>query len=805
MKNSNTDSKSNTQSKKIKNDANTNPNQKKSKIDTKKSLLFDIVKLKKTKNIKNININPPENQIYFYNINEKKQTNFKKIINYHEISDLKNLYEKKNITLDDNFCNTNYLIKAIFLDRHVRMFTKNELTSLMTLDLIEKEEKSKLVDIYLTKTNLISNDFKENLHNKNFLKRKTLQNISNNNNNNNSISPYNYINNNNNNNNNIFNSEKDKDKDKDKNNSKLISNNSDDEKEREKIKIKFLQEINKYIYSITISPNFDPEKNFISDVERETSKLKIKLTPNNEISISKSMAALKGQKINLNNNWRNSFMSLNCQKNENGIKSKVTEQFIFDDYFNKFVKNFSDDYDCFEYEVIKVLSSIMNFSDFSNIFLFLYDDLKKLRDIKSIELLKNKLKDCLNEDLNFLKKELKNFYEYRSLIINDFLGKKEKEKDKDKEEDNNINNSNNSNNNIWTDEKIINEIFLTSLIAEKLRNSIELDLSQNYIMGKNIQIVISALKFNNYLRKLVLNSNKIGEEGMYLLGRVLHYKNQIIDIDISLNFLTDSSLGLFLKGIDNTFINLQKLNLSNNFYLSFNSGIKIKEIIELSPNLRILNISKINIEKGILKVFESLLVNKNLEEIICIQTQLNNEILTFIAKFFMENYDIRLKRLNLSENKFNENSPKDLFYSIRDNKYLKELIMYNCKMENYVFDDFCEMLIENDSLEKVNFYNNNFDNYENLKKVLLIKKKQIVKYSNLDLNRDKDKDNLIKIINNDNNQEENNNKEIDFYINNKDKDKDSDIIKLEEEGISMVLNKKLNEKQNLNIGKNIKN
>lgn len=680
--------------------SNTDTTNKKPKSKSKNNLVFDIVKIKKHKNSKN-NFSS-ENQIYNYNILEKKYTNFKKILNYHEISDKKNLLSNKNITLDDTFNETNYTIKAVFLDRHVRTFTNYELSSLMTLDLIEKEEKSKLIDIYLIKTNLISSEFKENENNKNFLRRKTLQSGSNN--------PC------------IINTDLN-----------LNLNNSENyEKEKNKI----LQEINNYIYSITISPTYDPDKNFISDVERETSKLKLKLTPNNEIAISKTLAALKGQTININNNWKNSFLSSNTPKNENE-KKNVKQPVIFEDFFDKFVKKFPEDYDCFEYEVIKVLSSMMNFSDFSNIFLFLYDDLKKLRDIKTLELLKNKLKDCLVEDLDFLKKELRNYFEYRTFLINYLIGK-------------------NGEDNTWTDEKIITEIFLTSLISEKMKNHIELDLTQNYIMGINIQIVISALKFNNYIRKLVLNSNKIGEEGMYLLGRVLHYNSKIIDLDISLNFLSDLSLGLFIKGIGQKFVNLQKLNLSNNISLTSNCGYKIKDIIELSPNLRFLNISKINIEKGILKVFEALLVNKNLEEIVCISTQLNDEILSNLALFFNQNNDIRLKKINLSENKFSGNSPKDLFYSLRKNKYLKELILYNCKMENFVVDEFCDMLCINDCLEKVTFFNNNLNCFDNLKKVLSVKKQIQLKVNDNNKSKKEEKINNIPLADLDNEIKENN-------------------------------------------------
>jgi len=163
--------------------------------------------------------------------------------------------------------------------------------------------------------------------------------------------------------------------------------------------------------------------------------------------------------------------------------------------------------------------------------------------------------------------------------------------------------------------------------------------------------------------------------------------------------------------------------LSNNNGLTYLSGEGIKEILYLAPNLKTLNISRINLEKGILKVLEGVLFNHNLEELICIYTQLNDDILIEIANFFNEyNELLKLKKLNLSDNKFSGNGPKEFFNSLCLNVNLRELIMFNCKMENNVFESFCKMIKVNTCLEKVVFYNNDFNSIENLKKILRIKK-----------------------------------------------------------------------------------
>ena len=676
----------------------------------KKNAVFDIIKIKNSKNRKNSQ--EVENIIYSYNIQDKKNTNLKKIFNYHEIFDLyqENLLHEKNT--NTKISEINYSAKLIFLDRHVKSFTNGETSNNTTLDSIEKEEKSKIIDMFLIKSEIIS----ENYHNKNNLVD--------------SIEKKNFINNNinistQNNLNHGYNQQED-------DLSNIITNYPNLQAEKNKTKNRFLKEIFNYISKTSILPN-NQTKTISTNNPNKSVNNSILLSNNNNIQNNSVLSTSS-----------NNIIKISTIPSNTNLPNTNPNDLIFKDFFRIFTNYFPEDFDSFEYQVIKALSDKMNFTDFSNIFLFLYDDLKKLRDQKTIDLLKNKLKEHINDDLSILKTELKNYYEFRSNIINDYLTRQYDV-------------------NEWTEEKVFNEIILTSLIAEKLKNTTELDLTQNYIMGKNIQMIMSALKFNKFIWKINLNSNKIGDEGMFLLGRVLHYNNKITDLDISLNFLVDKSLGLLIKGIDNTFVNLQRLNLSNNNGLSSQAGEKFKQIIRLSPNLKTLNISRINLEMGIVKVLEGLIENKNVEELICISTQLTDDVLYEISKFFSENSDIRLKRLNLSDNKFPGNSSKEFFNSLCYNKYLKELILYNCKLENHIIENFCRMLKINSSLEKIILYNNELNNFENLKKILKVKKYQLNMNKNSGIieelkeetkNLDKDKDESKNNINRQNYEKE---------------------------------------------------
>jgi hypothetical protein len=167
----------------------------------------------------------------------------------------------------------------------------------------------------------------------------------------------------------------------------------------------------------------------------------------------------------------------------------------------QFFLEFPQHWDYFENLAIKVVAERYTFQEYMcYICLYLYDNLRKLKDQKSTDHLRSKIKESntLPKDLSYFSKEMMRYYTLRHEKMRSSLTPFIKEQN-------------------WTEDNSLIEIFITTLIYTKFQNSQEIDLTQHYILSDNIITVLSALKCNQSVTKLILNSNKIGEEGMWLL------------------------------------------------------------------------------------------------------------------------------------------------------------------------------------------------------------------------------------------------------------------------------------------------
>ena len=109
-------------------------------------------------------------------------------------------------------------------------------------------------------------------------------------------------------------------------------------------------------------------------------------------------------------------------------------------------------------------------------------------------------------------------------------------------------------------------------------------------------IILTALKANNSVEKLILTTNKLGIEGAWGLPRIFLFNKKLQYIDISSNGLDDSHIKIISQGIDNLYqekINLKYLNISSNQNLSGkNYAEYLAKIIDKTDNLETLNINK---------------------------------------------------------------------------------------------------------------------------------------------------------------------------------------------------------------------
>ena len=393
---------------------------------------------------------------------------------------------------------------------------------------------------------------------------------------------------------------------------------------------------------------------------------------------------------------------------------------------NKFVSEFGEScIEEFEKLVIIILTEKYKFPEINSyVYLYIYDNMRKLRDPKTVENFKSKLKEAqviLNPNLFSLM--MSKYYKMREELMTRIL-------------ENNLRNFN------YDEENSLLEVIISCFLFVKFESLRELDLTQYYVMNENFIPIFTALRINTQITKIILNSNKLGEEGAWHLGRLLTYNKNITEIDISINLLSDDSLkaivlGMYLKK-DNHYklgfnvqieksvqTSLKKLSLFNNSSLTPNSGKHIANIIEVSPHLKTLNVSKINLEdegfSEIIKknwVYRELRESKSkLETIIAFNTKLKSDSL-YTLSHCMKLPVCSIASLTLSDNRFETTALKNFFASLTDNKSLKELNLSNCEIGNELVDDICEVLEKNRTLENFVFYNNKLDSQTSFEKII---------------------------------------------------------------------------------------
>jgi hypothetical protein len=235
-------------------------------------------------------------------------------------------------------------------------------------------------------------------------------------------------------------------------------------------------------------------------------------------------------------------------------------------------------------------------------------------------------------------------------------------------------------------------------------------------MSDNSLTCISALKINESVTKVSFTMNKLGDEGCWGLGRVFNFNQKILDLDLSLNMMTDENLNSFLLGLGKAQTSLVKLNLSNNYSLTKKSGKIIAQIIEKSPYLKYLNINKNPIESGFNFISNSLMKlfseeKTSLQDLLALQIKLDSNSLKIFSEV-LKHPKCTLKSLVLSENKLNNQGGCKLIRAVGKNSSLEELILYKCEIGNDMVDDLKFMLSNTKTLISVNLYENKINDPE---------------------------------------------------------------------------------------------
>lgn len=286
---------------------------------------------------------------------------------------------------------------------------------------------------------------------------------------------------------------------------------------------------------------------------------------------------------------------------------------------------------------------------------------------------------------------------------------------------------------------------ITSKIYHKINGLTEIDLTSYDFNSDLIQLVISAVKFNGTVQKLILTGNLLGEEGCYWLGMMLRNNTTVNDVDLTRCGITNTCLKMINEGLRsskhnnsnhshkvNTF-HLEKLRLSENKITS-EGATELANLLENFSYLKWLNITKNTLcnegFKTLLLKYEELLQMKSshstsLETLIAINNQIKEEDSLEVLARIVENPNCKLKTLILSENNISCNSAhcssgylSKFFHSMKKNNSIVELLLLNCNIGNYDVDNICSMLQENKTLEILNLYCNHVDDPEKFLQLL---------------------------------------------------------------------------------------
>jgi Ran GTPase-activating protein (RanGAP) involved in mRNA processing and transport len=199
---------------------------------------------------------------------------------------------------------------------------------------------------------------------------------------------------------------------------------------------------------------------------------------------------------------------------------------------------------------------------------------------------------------------------------------------------------------------IIDEVSITFInkIIEFCTNLTTLDLSNNFIDDRGSRLLMDFLKLNKSITTLHLSHNKITSNGGFYIAEMLLKNNTIEKLFLSGNSINDCGLLSLVNILSNSNKNIKHLDLAGNH---INSS---KDIICISN-----------------------LILKNLENLTCI---------------------------NLSNNKFDQESISTLGQSLQENTMLKILILNNIGLDHdstpYLFQHLAET-----NLEEIYLDNNN--------------------------------------------------------------------------------------------------
>ena len=421
-------------------------------------------------------------------------------------------------------------------------------------------------------------------------------------------------------------------------------------------------------------------------------------------------------------------------------------------------------------EELKNLDILFNYDDYENVNL-------KEKTQKSVfynfilEILKNKYNlEFTNYEKNKKNLQFINLGNYDAYDLSNYIYKKLKENNCDvvAEKDFLLNSIMNLNNNLSKPLSknnkpilpIIRSFFTQVYIFYQNKNSplkkysIKDEKNENYavipfaydLRGACIDcrfshIVLSPLRCENFISKILLRQNNIRECGLYELGKISVFNDSVklieCDKDIfktSYLFFLTNSMGVFEN------FSVEEINFLNNNIKSDGEEFLIK-VIKKFKSLKTLNISGNEMKNGLSNFFivlKKLYREKKskLENLILNKCNLDYSSLNELGELVKCKY-CKLKKLCMNNNIIAENS--NFFKNLKSNKSLKEIYMNKCCINDTFIDNILK-IISHSNIRYFYLSKNKLNNFNDFLRILyrtkIIQKKENKNKKKILLNED---------------------------------------------------------------------
>ena len=257
------------------------------------------------------------------------------------------------------------------------------------------------------------------------------------------------------------------------------------------------------------------------------------------------------------------------------------------------------------------------------------------------------------------------------------------------------------------------------------------DLRGACIEGRFSHVVLSPLMIQDFISKIFLKQNNFRELGLFELGKILVFNNNIKNIECDTCLIKSQYLDFFTfaMGLFDNY-SIEEINFSYNYLREFSEEFLTK-ILTHCKGLKTLNISSNEMKRGLGNVFvilKKLYRRKKikLENLILNKCILDDASLDELGDLLKCKF-CKLKKIVLNNNPYPHNN--NFLKKLKKNKILEEIYLNKDEISNSYVDYFLR-IISNTNIKCLYLFKNKFNNFNDFLRILY--RTKIIKKNKLD-------------------------------------------------------------------------